>query len=204
MEGQWYCLHEMSEMTTARTRSGVRSRWAWVLLAASAVVLFASTRIRINPTATSAPRGLYLLSRSEPRRGSRVRVCLPETHARFGRGRGYLDAGTCPGGVRAVGKVVAALPGDRVELAGDTLRVNGTPLPGVGRLARDSAGRFIPAVPEGTYRVAPGTAWLVSEFNPRSWDSRYYGAVPLAEETPVLRPLWLFGPPSEPEGAPGR
>ena len=182
------------------TRTTPKTRWAWLLLAVSVVVALGATQIRLNPTATSAPRGIYRVAGGEPTRGARVRVCLPETLGRFGRARGYLDPGGCPGGVRPVGKRIAALPGDRVEVEGGAILVNGKRLPGVRRLARDSAGRFIPAVAEGTYRVAPGTAWLVAGFHPRSWDSRYYGAVPLGEQVTVLVPVLLLDPPSEREG----
>ena len=185
-------------------RTNLESRWAWLLLAVSVVVALGATRIRLNPTAASAPRGVYWVAPGEPTRGTQLRVCLPEVLARFGRVRGYLDPGGCPGGVRPVGKRVAALPGDRVEVEEGAILVNGKRFPGVRRLARDSAGRFIPAVAEGTYRVAPGTAWMVSDFNPRSWDSRYYGAVPLAEDAQVLRALLLLDRPAEPEGAPVR
>lgn len=186
------------------TRTNRKTRWAWLLLAVSVVVALGATRIRLNLTAASAPRGVYWVAPGEPTRGSRVRVCLPETLARLGRARGYLEAGTCPGGAGAVGKRIVALPGDRVELAGASVLVNGRTLAGVRRLTRDSAGRFIPAVAEGSYRVAPGTAWLVSESHPRSWDSRYYGAVALGEETSVLVPLVLFDPDQKPNGVAGR
>jgi conjugative transfer signal peptidase TraF len=184
------------------TRTPPRSRWLWLLVATSLLMPVAATRIQINPSATSAPRGIYLVMGAEHRCGARVRVCLPQGLARLGRGRGYLDPGSCPGGVRPVGKRIVALPGDRVVVSHGELFVNGRRIGRVRRLPRDSAGRFIPAVPEGSYEVAPGTAWLVSAFHPRSWDSRYYGAVPLAEEAPVLVPLILIDRPVRLPGVP--
>jgi len=172
-------------------------RLLWLLPLTLLGLVFLHTHLRFNLHPTSAPPGIYLLSDRPPTRGALVTLCLPETLARLGRARGYLTAGPCPGGVRPVGKRLVALPGDRVEVRGATVSVNGSPLPGIRRRPRDSAGRFIPSVPEGTYRVAPGTAWLISEFHPRSWDSRYYGPVPLPEDTPVLMPL-IFFPHEEP------
>jgi conjugative transfer signal peptidase TraF len=190
--------------TTPMTHTSPRSRWLWLLVVTSLLMPVAATRIQINPTATSAPRGIYLVMKAEHRHGGRVRVCLPESLARFGRGRGYLDRGSCPGGVRPVGKRIVALPGDTVVVSDGELFVNGTRVARVRRLPRDSGGRFIPAVPEGSYEVVPGTAWLVSGFHPRSWDSRYYGAVPLAEGAPVLVPLLLIDRPVRLPGVPRR
>ena len=49
--------------------------------------------------------------------------------------------------------------------------------------------QFRPRIPAGRYSVAPNKVWLYGP-NPRSWDSRYYGAQPVAgvlgTATPVL------------------
>lgn len=144
-----------------------------------ALPLVASTCFRV-PTSASAPRGLYLLTYRAPTRDGWVVACLPAPLARFGRARGYLGAGSCPAGSAEVLKRVAALPGDTVTVSAAGLLVDGRPLPGTARLDRDTAGRPIPRVPAGSYRVAPGTVWLYSARVPTSWDSRYFGAVPLA------------------------
>lgn len=174
-------------------QQAIRRRWTLFLLSTVALCLLA-TQVRLNVRADSAPRGLYLVRHQAHERGARILVCLPLALGRLGRSRGYLDPGRCPGRARPVGKRIAAVPGDLVRVGSEGLWVNGVPLSGVRRLIRDSAGRFIPAVPEGTYRVAPGTAWLVSSFHPRSWDSRYYGPVAVADDAPALVPLVLFDP----------
>src|SRR6266404_5862589 len=46
--------------------------------------------------------------------------------------------------------------------------------------------------PYGTYKVEPGTVWVVSSFNSYSFDSRYYGAIPTSAIRHHLRPLWTF------------
>lgn len=146
--------------------------------------------LRINFEGGSAPPGIYLARRGQLVRGGWVAVCLPETLARFGSLRGYLDAGSCPGGVRSVGKKVAALAGDTVQVSPEGLSVNGRRVT-ARRRDHDSAGRHLPRVPEGRYTVPPGQAWLISTHHARSWDSRYYGPVPLEpDRARVLVPLW--------------
>jgi type IV secretory pathway protease TraF len=44
----------------------------------------------------------------------------------------------------------------------------------------DSAGRPLPHVAWGKRRVAAGQVWLFGFNDRRSWDSRYFGPVPLA------------------------
>ena len=63
----------------------------------------------------------------------------------------------------------------------------------------NSAGRFrdhlqrpLDPWPYGTYRVEPGTVWVISSFNSYSFDSRYYGAIPESSIRHHLRPLWTF------------
>jgi conjugative transfer signal peptidase TraF len=170
-----------------RRRRSVVGLWL-AILALGLLTCFAEVFLRFPRTA-SAPRGLYLLTYRPPRRGSWVVACLPDAIATTGRDRGYLDAGRCAG-TSEVLKRVAALPGDIVDLAAGGIRVNGAPLPGTARLARDSAGRPIPALSPGRYTVPAGAVWLLSTHHPRSWDSRYYGAVPLRGIRSTARRLW--------------
>jgi type IV secretory pathway protease TraF len=44
-------------------------------------------------------------------------------------------------------------------------------------------------VPWGRRRVAPGEVWLFGFHNPRSWDARYFGPVPLSGVRGVLQPI---------------
>lgn len=170
-------------MTTIRTIGRWRQRriprlLGWALLLAP-LPLLASTCFRV-PTSASAPPGLYLLTYRAPARGAWIVACLPASLGSFGRERDYLGPGVCPGGAAEVLKRVAALPGDTVTVSATGLVVEGTPLSGTARRARDTAGRPVPHVVDGSYRVAPGTVWLYSARVPTSWDSRYFGAVPLA------------------------
>ena len=86
-------------------------------------------------------------------------------------------------------KQIAAVPGDTVRVTEAGISVNGRPLPHTAPLASDSQGRPLPHVPPGIYQVEPGTVWLLSTYNARSFDSRYFGPVPVAALRARLRPI---------------
>jgi type IV secretory pathway protease TraF len=46
-------------------------------------------------------------------------------------------------------------------------------------------------VPAGFHSVRTGEVWLLSVHHPRSFDSRYFGAVPVTNIQGVARPIWV-------------
>jgi conjugative transfer signal peptidase TraF len=88
-------------------------------------------------------------------------------------------------------KPVAAVAGDLVTVTSQGVAVDGKPVANTKPFAEDEAGRPLRPVPIGVYRVAPGEVWLLSGHDPRSFDSRYFGAVPAANVTGVARPIWV-------------
>jgi conjugative transfer signal peptidase TraF len=158
--------------------------FATVLLVSVVVIAAAAAAARsftwnLSP---SMPRGLYLLECGKPpERGSIVIFPVPEAVRPLALARGYLPVGA------NLLKVVVALPGDASCVQEHSLIVNGRVLGPV--LSRDSMGRplmparFCGELPAGTAFVATPTTL--------SFDSRYFGAVPLSTLT-VVRPLWTF------------
>lgn len=148
---------------------------------------------RVNTTA-SMPVGLWRVAplAAELRRGEIVTACPPDTAGtREAAARGYLPAGLCPGRYEPLVKRIAAVPGDVVTIARAGISVNGEPVHGTAQLVRDSAGREMRLVPAGAYQVGPDQVWLLSGHDPRSWDSRYFGAVPVEKVQAVARPVWV-------------
>jgi conjugative transfer signal peptidase TraF len=113
--------------------------------------------------------------------------------AGWGRARGYLHRGSCADGTAPVGKPVFAIGGDTITVGPSGLELDGNPVSRTEPLRQDSDGRYLPRVPDGRYVVQPGEVWLVSTYSPRSWDSRYFGPVPVSAIISALSPLWIFG-----------
>ena len=97
--------------------------------------------------------------------------------------------GTCPDGYAALLKPVVAWPGDVVTTSPSGVIVDGAPVPNSSPLTRDSLGRELHPYPYGTYEVPEDQIWVVSSYSPRSFDSRYFGPVPLRTVREWVRPL---------------
>jgi conjugative transfer signal peptidase TraF len=158
------------------------------------IVLAGAAGLRVNAT-TSMPRGLWRVAATEARveRGEIVSVCPSDGAAiREAARRGYISAGPCPGGYEPLVKPVAAIAGDLVTITAGGVAVNGEPMADTAPLEEDSAGRQLRPIPAGTYRVPAGAVWLLSGHDPRSFDSRYFGAVPTANIQGLARPVWVI------------
>ena len=132
--------------------------------------------IGFNSSPSAAPVGFYWRTAPRPGRGKLVEFCLPEDVAVFAEARGYIGHGSCPGDTESLGKIVTGMPGDvvRVDPAA--------------ALKRDTAGRPMTHFPFGQYRVPAGEVWVHGATR-NSFDSRYFGPVPIANIRATLEPL---------------
>ena len=89
-------------------------------------------------------------------------------------------------------KRVAAMPGDVVVVSQDAVTVNATRLPESATVTHDSRGRPMPHVPWDRTVVPPGEVWLLGARAGRSWDSRYFGPVPL-DHVRAVSPVLTIG-----------
>jgi conjugative transfer signal peptidase TraF len=163
-----------------------------VVVLAALVGLGALLGLRLNLT-ESLPRGVYRTVREAPRRGSIVVVCVPLEAAELALERGYLGPGSCPGGVRGLGKIVLATHGDTVAHRKGGISINQGPIANSRTLARDSHQRAMPHHPWGDYVLEARELWLFSPYRPNSYDSRYFGPVRASDIVTVLTPLWTWG-----------
>lgn len=166
--------------------------WGVAAALAGGLAIAHAAGLRLNFT-HSAPAGLWRVSGlpvGALERGTLVEACPPPVPVVIAmRERGYLAEnwlGNCqPAGVAALLKPVAAVAGDRVTLRrGAPATVNGAVLPNT------TAGAAVPAWPDGDYTVQLGEVWLFSTYAAASFDSRYFGPVPVAnlrgQAAPVL------------------
>ncbi len=144
--------------------------------------------LHVNLSA-SAPRGLYRRVDAPPTRGRFVATCLPLELAHVGRERGYLGVGDCPGGVQAILKRIAAIGGDIVDSSPRRVRVNDRPVPNSETALLDSRGRGLSHTGWGRHVVRPEEVWLLSTHDPRSWDSRYFGPLNVAQIRATVQPV---------------
>ncbi|CDZ67942.1 Conjugative transfer signal peptidase TraF, partial CDS, partial [Neorhizobium galegae bv. orientalis] len=148
--------------------------------------------IRINTT-PSEPLGLW---RIEPVNrpveiGDLVFVCMPDSAERTeGKSRGYLRWGLCPGGTGPLIKQVVAIAGQQVAI-GRSVSIDGTLLSNSRLVQRDGRGRALRPYSGGL--VPPGQVFLHSSF-PGSWDSRYFGPVPVSGILGLAREVLTYAP----------
>jgi conjugative transfer signal peptidase TraF len=142
--------------------------------------------IRIN-TSPSLPLGFYIATSDAA--GGLIEFCPTEPFASFALSRGYRDRGSCRDGGAPLLKPIVARPGDVVEFSSQGISVNGKLLPNTQPLAMDTKGRSLRPWPFGSYAVKPGSVWVGSSYNKRSFDSRYFGPVPTSSIRERLRPL---------------
>ncbi|TBB58481.1 conjugative transfer signal peptidase TraF [Rhizobium ruizarguesonis] len=173
----------MTRAATSRSMTTQQRRAMAVLsMAAVAAILLVVTAVaggyRINLT-PSEPLGLWrIIPLHRPAAvGDLLFICPPETAAmREARARGYLRSGSCRGGVAPLIKTVIAVAGQHAEI-GVSVSVDGRGVSSSSLALRDGKGRPLTPFPSGI--VPPGYVFLHSAF-PGSYDSRYFGPVPIS------------------------
>jgi conjugative transfer signal peptidase TraF len=151
-------------------------------------IVCATAGLRINTTG-SLPVGLYIKT---ARPTDLVEFCPAEPFASLAISRGYRGRGSCRDGAMPLVKPVVAQAGDVVDFSARGIAVNGRSLDNTAPQAADSAGRALQPWHFGNYKVASGTVLVASSYNPKSFDSRYFGPVPVSAIRARLRSLFTF------------
>jgi conjugative transfer signal peptidase TraF len=168
-----------------------------VVASAAAFVFAALTAIRFGLVFNythSAPFGMYREipePASMPRHPAPYVFFCPDVRwpAMKGQPNYRTPMRTCPDGFAPLIKPVIAWPGDTVETSAGGVAVNGHLLPHTATMDRDSSRRQILPFPAGKYLVQKNQLWVASSFSPRSFDSRYFGPIPLNSVRSWIRPL---------------
>ena len=163
--------------------------WAWAAGTWGVVTLMHSVGLRINHT-PSLPIGIWRVSPliKPLARDSVVSFCPPEIalfHAALRQG--IIGNGSCEGGWEALLKPIVALPGDLVEVKDTGVAVNGATVPHSARIA------FLDgAIPLGAYAVQEEEVWVIASSHPRSFDSRYFGPIPIENIEGLAEPIFVW------------
>lgn len=159
-----------------------------VLLAIVALGFMQGYRINTTP---SYPIGIYKLNKSvtELRIGDLVAFCpRKEGVFKFSSERGYLERGICESGLEPLVKRIVAKPGDDVVVS-DIVSVNGVIQVNSELKETDIDGRAIPRA--DSQSITEGSFFVMSEHNPNSFDSRYFGPIPADWIYARAEPVWV-------------
>ncbi|WP_343577819.1 S26 family signal peptidase [Pseudomonas sp.] len=130
----------------------------------------------------SVPVGWYrILPVDALSQGDLVLVRLPLEARSLAAQRGYLPANV------PLLKTVAAVAPQQVCLRGNQVRIDGVVI--ARRLSWDRQGRALPTW-QACRRLVDDELFLLSS-NPNSFDSRYFGTVPVDAVIGRAQPLWL-------------
>lgn len=147
---------------------------------------------RFNST-RSIPLGLYWLTNAPVTKDAYVIFCPPVSKLfDEARERGYISPGFCPGNYGFMMKRVLASANDRIEIAGESVRINGAPVPHSRPMKADGTGRTgrtMPPYQLGAYILGKSELLLMSDRSGSSFDGRYFGPVAFTQITGVLRPI---------------
>jgi conjugative transfer signal peptidase TraF len=158
---------------------------------AAVMARVAGVWINLSP---SLPIGIYRTVRQPPSRGATVVVCLPDSIGALARKRGYLARGDCPGNAEPLGKTIAAVAGDTVDVTADGVWINGRIESGSRPIARDGRGRRLVSWQGGPLTLTRGQVFLLATASQRSFDSRYFGPVSVADVRVVVKRISMAWP----------
>lgn len=148
--------------------------------AASVQGILLGTGIVINDT-PSLPEGIYRKKNAPVEKGCFVLFRLPASEL---SSRSYAR--------ESLIKQVAAMEGDRVRISVEGVSVNGRLLANSAPLPADRDGLPLPQLALGDYTVGAGEVLTMSTYNPRSFDSRYFGLVPRESIIAVVAPVFTW------------
>lgn len=157
-------------------------------LAALLMPLAIPNRVHLvyNPS-DSVPRGWYRIVPADSLQvGSIVLARLPEPAGALAAQRGYL-----PVGIPLLKRIGAVAP-QRVCIDGDLVRIEDMAVASV--LPVDGRGRPLSAWQQ-CRRLTHGELFLLSNTNPASFDSRYFGPILTSSVIGSAQPLWTWGAP---------
>jgi conjugative transfer signal peptidase TraF len=170
-------------------RSHSRPSLAALALAVAAIVVIGAAllpgtarQVLLNTT-PSEPIGLYVRADLAPKPGRLAAFFAPAAAFPYADRRlGYLRR-------VPILKMIVAGPGDHICTVSDQVVINGIRRAAI--VERDGQGRALPHW-RACRHLADGELFALSDRVPNSFDSRYFGPVPVRSVIGVFHPLVLF------------
>lgn len=144
---------------------------------------------RINTTHSIAP-GLYWTSDKPVEKGDYVLFCPPPSEVfDMAKQRDYISSGFCPDGYGYMMKRILATKDDVVSIADEGVRVNGNLLPFSALIKADKSGQPLPQYRTAGFKLSDQQVMLMTDINPSSFDSRYFGPIDRSQIKTVIFPV---------------
>lgn len=153
----------------------------------SALLMLVNTGYRFNYS-HSAPIGVWKVNLYDKnlKIGNFMEICPPDTSiVKLFLKKGYLKNGSCPSGSIPFLKPLVALPGDTIEVSLSGVKING-------KLLNSTGVKIGMPITEGTFIVKNDEAWFISNFDPSSFDSRYFGPISYKDIIGTAQPVFIF------------
>jgi conjugative transfer signal peptidase TraF len=153
----------------------------------------AAAGYRVNVSA-SVPLGIYRVTPRAVAVGEYVQVCPPNKQPFIeAKDRGYIGPGKCPGGFGYLFKKVLAAKTDTVTMTDAGMTINGQAVPYSAPLKHDPTMRPLPVWRVANRQLEDHELILMTNVNPKSFDSRYFGPVGAEQVVSVVKPVLTWG-----------
>ncbi len=147
----------------------------------------------IYNTTNSYPPGFYQVNKNVfPSVGDMALFCPPHNDiTKLAIEREYLKPGFCASGTIPMIKRIAAGEGDYVRVTDEGIAINDDGLiPNTAAFKSDSLDGSLPIYTGG--EIQKNMLLMLSEHNPKSWDSRYFGPVSEALIIGKVKPIYTW------------
>jgi len=160
---------------------------AALFLVCAAPAALQRSPLRLNASA-SVPTGLY---RVVPRTSRFAAICLPEPVLETAHQAGlFIPPGECPDGKEPILKPIYRATADApIAFGPGGFSIGHRALSNTAAKLRSKTGEPLSHIAYGTYTTG---LWAISDYNPDSFDSRYFGPVFEANVRYYAVPFFLF------------
>jgi len=168
-----------------------------VSLAISIIILIASIFYfgnYIYNATPSFPIGLYKINKNDKtiKRSKLILICPPATKLFYkANSKGYVSKGYCSSGLKPLIKKIAATSKDYISIS-KFVYINGIKQPKSNVYKKDSQGNSLKFSDKKNYYLKRNEIFLLSDYNERSFDSRYFGPIDKSLIIGTIEPVLVW------------